>query len=188
VRSLSTFFATCVVWPTCRRGRSGANEQVNIPGGVWHRRPDMVRSAQSVKTISAALSPRQPWSRYRRRQARMACHLLSVRLLDAMECRQARTDNGLPKRRPVSERHRRLSVRTPAGKATPAPGQRRIARRLVQGLAKSAAERQHALLDDGGHFADVTNRFAPIVENPRAPFDLRRERVDLRFVLFRLVL
>jgi hypothetical protein len=102
---------------------------------------------------------------------------------------QTRIDNGLPKRRLVSARHRRLgSVRTPAGEGDARAGRRRIARHLVQGLAKSAAEREHALLDDDGHFADVTNRFASIVENPRAPFDLRRERVDLGFVLFRLVL
>jgi hypothetical protein len=77
---------------------------------------------------------------------------------------------------------------TPVEEGGARAGRRRIARRLVQGLAESAAEREHALLDDGGHFAEVTNRFAPIVENPRAPFDLRRERVDLGFVLFRLVL
>jgi hypothetical protein len=55
-------------------------------------------------------------------------------------------------------------------------------------LANRASERKHALLNDGGHFADVTNRFASIVENPRAPFNLRGERIDLGLVLLRFIL
>ncbi len=91
-------------------------EQMNVPGSVWHPTPDTVRSAQSVKAISAAALVALP-------TATNKCHLLSVRLLDVLECRQARTDNGQPKRRPVSERPRRLgSVRTPVGNARAGAG------------------------------------------------------------------
>src|SRR5579872_5131586 len=58
----------------------------------------------------------------------------------------------------------------------------------IQRLSNRVPEREHALFDGGRHFADIADRFAPIVENARAPFDLRGERADLGLIRLRLVL
>ena len=82
------------------------------------------------------------------------------------------------------------AVRTPRCETQPGSGRAANSATSLQssGLPNRAAERKHALLDGGGHFADISDRFAPIVENARAPFDLRGERVDLGLVRVRLVL
>ncbi len=77
------------------------------------------------------------------------------------------------------DRRRRHSAR-------PSDAARSIA--SIQRLPDRARQRECALFDRGRNLADVADRFAPILEDARAPFDLTGERGDLGWVLARPVL
>src|SRR5260370_15027136 len=59
---------------------------------------------------------------------------------------------------------------------------------LLHLLPNRSAERKQAAFDNDRHFARISDGFAPVVENARAPFDPRPEFIKLGLIRPGLVL